>query len=42
MAKVTGRTIDPAYEIQLALYQAITGPEEHQKPLSKLLPISLI
>lgn len=27
MTKVTGRTIDPAYEIQLALYQAITGQE---------------
>ncbi len=25
MTKVSGRTIDPAYEIHLALYQAITG-----------------
>jgi type I restriction enzyme, R subunit len=31
MTKVTGRTIDPAYEILLALYQALTGPEESQK-----------
>lgn len=38
MAKVTGRTIDPAYEIQLALYQAITGPEEHQKAFKLVAP----
>lgn len=31
MTKVTGRTIDPAFEIHLALYQALTGPEEQQK-----------
>ncbi len=31
MTKVTGRTVDPAYEIHLALYQALTGPEENQK-----------
>ena len=31
MTKVTGRTVDPAYEIHLALYQALTGPEEFQK-----------
>lgn len=31
MTKVTGREIDPAYEIHLALYQALTGPEESQK-----------
>ena len=31
MTKVTGRTVDPAYEIHLALYQALTGPEESQK-----------
>ena len=35
MTKVTGRTIDPAFEIHLALYQAITGPEEEQKPLNR-------
>lgn len=34
MTKVTGRTIDPAFEIHLALYRAITGPEE-QKPLNR-------
>jgi len=38
MAKVNGRTIDPAYEIQLALYQAITGPEEHQKAFKQVAP----
>lgn len=38
MAKVTGRNIDPAYEIQLALYQAITGPEEHQKTYKQVAP----
>lgn len=31
MTKVTGREIDPAYEIHLGLYQALTGPEESQK-----------
>ncbi len=31
MTKITGRKIDPAYEIHLALYQALTGPEESQK-----------
>ncbi|WP_053188451.1 EcoAI/FtnUII family type I restriction enzme subunit R [Pseudomonas thivervalensis] len=31
MTKITGRKIDPAYEIHLALYQALTGPEEQQK-----------
>lgn len=31
MTKVIGREIDPAYEIHLALYQALTGPEESQK-----------
>ncbi|AMO82855.1 MULTISPECIES: EcoAI/FtnUII family type I restriction enzme subunit R [Enterobacterales] len=36
MTKITGRTIDPAYEIQLALYQAITGPEEHQKAFKQV------
>ncbi|CCP05511.1 type I restriction enzyme, R subunit [Erwinia amylovora MR1] len=38
MTKITGRTIDPAYEIQLALYQAITGPEEHQKAFKQVAP----
>lgn len=31
MTKVSGRAIDPAYEIHLGLYQALTGPEESQK-----------
>ncbi len=31
MTKVTGRAVDPAYEVHLALYQALTGSEEFQK-----------
>ena len=31
MTKIIGRKVDPAYEIHLALYQALTGPEESQK-----------
>jgi len=31
MTKIQGRKVDPAYEIHLALYQALTGPEESQK-----------
>jgi type I restriction enzyme R subunit len=38
MTKVSGRTIDPAYEIHLALYQAITGPEEDQKAFKRVAP----
>lgn len=38
MTKVSGRSIDPAYEIHLALYQAITGPEENQKAFKKVAP----
>ncbi|OTE18206.1 DEAD/DEAH box helicase [Escherichia coli] len=38
MTKVRGRTIDPAYEIHLALYQAITGPEEDQKAFKQVAP----
>ncbi|HAI1305410.1 TPA: DEAD/DEAH box helicase family protein [Escherichia fergusonii] len=38
MTKVSGRTIDPAYEIHLALYQAITGPEEDQKAFKQVTP----
>ncbi|ECI3443304.1 DEAD/DEAH box helicase [Salmonella enterica subsp. houtenae] len=38
MTKVTGRTIDPAFEIHLALYQAITGPEEDQKAFKQVAP----
>ncbi|HBA1051585.1 TPA: DEAD/DEAH box helicase family protein [Escherichia coli] len=38
MTKVSGRTIDPANEIHLALYQAITGPEEDQKAFKQVAP----
>lgn len=38
MAKISKRKIDPSYEIQLALYQAITGPEEHQKAYKQVEP----
>lgn len=38
MTKVTGRTIDPAYEIHLALYKAITGQEEDQKTFKQAAP----
>ncbi|WP_444915555.1 EcoAI/FtnUII family type I restriction enzme subunit R [Microbulbifer sp. TRSA007] len=38
MTKVSGRTVDPAYEIHLALYQALTGPEEHQKAYKQVDP----
>ena len=32
------RSIDTAYEVYLSLYQAITGPEEHQKIFRQLSP----
>lgn len=38
MTKVTKRTVDPAFEIHLALYQALTGPEEHQKAYKQVDP----
>jgi len=38
MTKVTGRTVDPAYEIHLALYQALTGPDESQKAYKQVKP----
>lgn len=38
MTKVTGRCVDPAYEIHLGLYQALTGPEEHQKAFKQVKP----
>ncbi len=38
MTKITGRSVDPAYEIHLALYQALTGPEEHQKAYKQVDP----
>ena len=38
MTKVTGRTVDPAFEIHLALYQALTGSEEPQKAYKQVKP----
>lgn len=38
MTKVKNRKFDPSYEIHLALYQAITGPEEHQKAFKQVSP----
>jgi len=38
MTKVKKRRIDPAYEIQLALYQAITGPAEEDKIFKNVSP----
>lgn len=38
MTKVIGRTVDPAFEIHLALYQALTGPEEAQKAFKQVSP----
>ncbi|MCL6271471.1 DEAD/DEAH box helicase family protein [Sansalvadorimonas sp. 2012CJ34-2] len=38
MTKVQKRTVDPSYEIHLALYQALTGPEEHQKAFKQVDP----
>lgn len=38
MTKIKGRTVDPAYEIHLALYQALTGPEETQKAFKQVDP----
>ncbi len=36
MTKVTKRTVDPAYEIHLALYQAITGVDEVDKAFKQV------
>ena len=38
MTKIKNRNIDPAYEIHLGLYQAITGPEEKDKIFKKVSP----
>ena len=38
MTKVTKRTVDPAFEIHLGLYQALTGPEEYQKAYKQVDP----
>jgi type I restriction enzyme, R subunit len=38
MTKVRNRKIDPAYEIHLGLYQAITGPDEEDKIFKNVSP----
>lgn len=38
LTKVTKRSVDPAFEIHLALYQALTGPEEYQKAFKQVDP----
>lgn len=38
MTKITNRTVDPAYEIHLGLYQALTGPDESQKAYKQVDP----
>lgn len=38
MTKISNRKIDPAYEIHLGLYQAITGPEEEDKIFKSVSP----
>jgi type I restriction enzyme R subunit len=36
MTKITGRKVDPAYEVHLGIYQALTGPEEDQKAFKQV------
>jgi len=38
MTKISNRTVDPAFEIHLGLYQALTGTEEAQKAFKKVSP----
>jgi type I restriction enzyme R subunit len=38
MTKVKNRTVDPAYEVHLALYQALTGQEEADKIFKSVSP----
>ncbi len=38
MTKVRNRKIDPAYEIHLGLYQALTGPDESDKIFKSVSP----
>jgi type I restriction enzyme R subunit len=38
MTKVKNRTFDPSYEIHLALYQGVTGPDEADKAYKNLSP----
>jgi type I restriction enzyme R subunit len=38
MTKIRNRKIDPAYEIHLGLYQALTGPDEEDKIFKNVSP----
>ena len=38
MAKVKNRRIDPSYEVHLALYQAVTGPDQADKIFKNVSP----
>lgn len=38
MTKVRNRTLDPAYEIHLGLYQELTGPDEREKVFKSVSP----
>ncbi|MEO9525492.1 EcoAI/FtnUII family type I restriction enzme subunit R [Marinobacter alexandrii] len=38
MTKIKNRKIDPAYEIHLGLYQALTGPDEEDKTFKNVSP----
>lgn len=38
MTKIENRTVDPAFEVHLGLYQALTGPEESQKAFKQVAP----
>lgn len=38
MTKITGRKVDPAYQVHLGIYQALTGPEESQKAFKDVSP----
>jgi type I restriction enzyme R subunit len=38
MNKIQKRKLDPSYEVYLALYQAITGPEENKKAYKQVTP----
>ncbi|MFC4094873.1 EcoAI/FtnUII family type I restriction enzme subunit R [Euzebyella saccharophila] len=38
MTKIKNRKIDPAYEIHLGLYQALTGPDEEDKIFKNVSP----
>lgn len=42
MTKIGDRSIDPAYEVHLGLYQAVTGKEEPKKIFKKVSLISSI